>query len=193
MPETNTSAMPKKKKGGLWKKILIGLAALIVVLVIFIAMQPNEFSISRSATMNAPAATVFAQVNDLHKWQAWSPWAKLDPTAKSTFVGESGEGSSFKWDGNNQVGAGTMTITKSHPNDLVHINLEFIRPFAGTNQTEFTFKPEGAGTTVTWTMSGQNNFMAKAMHLCFNMDKMLGGDFEKGLASLKGVVEKKNG
>ena len=167
-------------------KIFIGIVVVVALLAIFIAMRPSEFSVTRSATMSATPAAVFAQVNDFHKWEAWSPWAKMDPNAKSTFEGPtSGEGAKFVWDGNKDVGAGNMTITESVPNDHIRIRLEFVRPFAGVNDTLFTFKPADDKTTVIWAMSGHNNFMSKAIGLVINCDKMIGDQFEKGLASME--------
>jgi len=167
-------------------KILIVVAVVIVLLVVFIATRPAEFRVSRSATMSADPTAVFAQVNDFHKWEGWSPWAKMDPNAKSMFDGDSaGEGAKFAWDGNKDVGAGNMTITESVPNEHIRIRLEFIRPFAGVNDTLFTFKPVGDKTHVTWTMSGKNNFMTKAMSLFMDCDKMVGPQFEQGLASME--------
>ena len=129
-------------------------------------------------------------MNDFHNWEAWSPWAKLDPAAKATFEGPStGTGAIFKWVGNKEVGEGSMTITESRPSDLIRIKLEFLRPFEATNSAEFTFKPEGNRTAVTWSMEGKNNFIAKAVCLFMNMDKMVGGQFEQGLAQMKAVVE----
>jgi hypothetical protein len=172
------------------KKILLGLAVIIVVLVVIIALQPSHYTVERSATMNAPSGAVFAQVNDFHRWNAWSPWAKLDPAMKQTFEGAPvGTGAVYTWAGNKDVGEGRMTITESHPNDLVKIKLEFIKPFTATNATDFTFKPQGNQTNVTWTMSGDKNFIAKAFGIFMNMDKMVGGDFEKGLAQMKLIVE----
>jgi uncharacterized protein YndB with AHSA1/START domain len=170
--------------------VLIALAAIVVVFVVVVAMQPSDFRIARSATISAPAADVFAQVNDFHKWDAWSPWAKIDPTMKQIYDGApSGTGAIYTWVGDKKVGEGTMTLTESRPNDVVSIKLEFRKPFKATNTAEFTFKPEGDQTVVTWSMSGRNNFMFKAFGLFMNMDKMLGGEFEKGLASMKSVVE----
>ncbi|MDB5321767.1 MAG: Polyketide cyclase/dehydrase [Phycisphaerales bacterium] len=174
----------------MFKKVFIVLAALILIFVVIVALQPSDFKIVRSAKVTAPAPAVFAQVNDFHNWEAWSPWAKLDPASKAIFEGPSaGTGAIFKWSGNDKVGQGQMTITESHPNDLVRINLEFIKPFAATNTTEFTFKPDGDQTVVTWSMSGRNGFMAKAICLFMNMDKTVGGDFDKGLSQMKSVVE----
>ena len=161
-----------------------------MVLVIVVALQPADFRIARSTAMAAPPAAVFAQVNDLRKFQDWSPWAKLDPAAKTDFQGPpAGQGASFSWAGNMEVGEGTMTITESRPGELVRFQLDFRKPMAGTNTAEFTFKPEGNKTAVTWSMSGHNNFMAKAVGLVMNCDKMVGGQFEKGLADLKTIVE----
>jgi hypothetical protein len=171
-------------------KILIAIALIIIALVIVVAMQPSEFRVVRTATMSAPAPAVFAQVNDFHNWDAWSPWAKLDPVMKKTYEGApAGTGAIYTWAGNNQVGEGRTTITESRPSDLIEMKLEFVKPFAATNTVEFTFKPEGDQTAVTWSMAGKNNFMGKAVGLFMNMDKMVGGDFEKGLASLKAVTE----
>ncbi len=168
---------------------LIALAVIVVVFLIVVA-QPSEFSVVRSGSISAPPEAVFAHINDLHKWEAWSPWAKRDPAAKNSFEGRSeGAGAIFRWAGNKEVGEGSMTITESRPSELIRIKLEFLKPFACTNSVEFAFKPEGNQTAVTWSMAGRNNFMAKAIGLFMNMDKMVGGDFESGLANLKSVTE----
>ena len=172
------------------KKILIALAVIVIVLVIVVAFQPAEFRVSRSTVIAAPAPSVFAQVNDFHKWDGWSPWAKLDPNMKTTHAGApAGTGAIYSWAGNSDVGEGRMTLTESRPSELVRIKLEFKKPFAATNTTEFVFKPDADKTMVTWAMFGTNNFMAKAFGLFMDMDKMIGGDFEKGLAQLKSVAE----
>ena len=170
--------------------VLIGLAAVIAVFVVIVAMQPSAFRITRSAAISAPAGDVFAQVNDFHNWEAWSPWENIDPNMKRTYTGPpAGTGATRAWTGNSQAGEGSSTITESRPNDLIRMKLEMIKPFAATNDVEFTFKPQGDQTVVSWTMSGQNNFMLKAFSLFMNMDKMLGGEFEKGLAQLKTLTE----
>jgi len=172
------------------KKILIAVVLIIVVFVIIVATRPANFRVTRSATVAAPPSAVFAQVNDFHKWDAWSPWAKLDPAMKQTHSGApAGTGAIYSWAGNKEVGEGSMTITESRTNELIRIKLEFLKPFAAVSDTEFTFKPEGNQTAVEWTMAGTNNFIAKAMCMFMNMDKMIGGDFEKGLAALKAVAE----
>jgi len=171
-------------------KILIAVAIIVVIFLIVVALQPSDFRVVRSATIAAPPAAVFEQVNDFHKWEAWSPWAKIDPNMKDRYEGAaSGPGASYAWIGNNEVGEGRMIITDSRPTDLIAIKLQFVKPFACTNDVEFTFKPQGNDTVVTWSMVGKNNFMAKAMHLIMNMDKMVGGQFEKGLATMKSIVE----
>lgn len=172
------------------KKILVVLAIALVALIVVIQRQPDEFVVTRSTTMAASPQAVFEQVNDLHKWQDWSPWAKLDPQASTHFEGPpTGVGSAFSWSGNNDVGEGTQTIVASKPGELVQFKLEFVRPFAGTNQVDFTFKPEGTGTHVTWTMSGKANFISKIMGLIMDCDKMCGDFFEQGFANLKAIVE----
>lgn len=178
------------------KKILLGLLIAIVVvvtsLVIAASTQPDDFRYSRSLTMNAPAAVVFEQVNNLKKSEQWSPWAKLDPNMKVTYEGpEAGTGAKYSWAGNAQVGEGRMTIVESKPNELVKTQLDFIKPFQGTNMAEFALKPEGSQTTVTWSMYGKNNFIGKCMGLFMNCEKMIGDEFDKGLASMKAIVESK--
>jgi len=174
----------------MWNIILIAAAAIVVLFVIVVATRPSDFRVTRAARIAAPAEVVFANVNDLHKWEVWSPWAKMDPAAKSSFSGpESGPGASMTWSGNNKVGEGRMTITDSHPHEVIQIKLEFLRPFKATNAAEFTFKPEGGQTQVTWSMSGKNNFMGKAFGLFVDCEKMVGRDFEKGLANLNSASQ----
>lgn len=172
------------------KKILIALAAIVLIFLVVVAMQPSDFRVERTATIAAPPADVFAQVNDFHKWEAWSPWAKLDPTAKVAFEGApAGQGAVMTWAGNDKVGEGKMTLVESRPNDLVKINVDFVKPFEGSIISEFTFKPEGDQTAVTWAMAGHHNFFEKALCLVMNGTKMIGDDMEKGLAQLKSVME----
>lgn len=173
-------------------KILIGLAALIVGFVAFVAMQPSKVRVVRTAQISAPPADVFQNVNDLRKWDQWSPWAKLDPNSKVSFEGpQAGEGAVFKWSGNDKVGAGQMRIVESRPAERINIKVDFTKPFEGSTASEFAFKGDGGGTAVTWTSTSHNNFIGKAMCLFVNIDKMLGGDMEKGLAQLKAAAERK--
>ena len=175
------------------KKMLIALyvfTTIIVVFVIVVATRPGQFSVSRSTTIAAPPAAVFPHVNELKKWEAWNPWGKIDPAMKLTYEGPpSGVGASYSWIGNNEVGEGRATITESRANELVQLKLEFFKPMAGVSTAEFTFKPQGNQTEVTWAMTGKNNFIAKAMCMFMNMDKMIGGQFEKGLQSMKAITE----
>jgi hypothetical protein len=172
------------------RKILIGVAALVVLLVIVILTRPATFHIERSLTMSAPPETAFAQVNDFRAWPAWSPWEKLDPQMKKTFEGPpAGAGAKYAWTGNDKVGEGRMTIEKSEKPSTVGIKLEFLKPFEATNDTTFTFAPTAGGSKVTWAMDGENTFMGKAASLFMDMDKMLGDDFEKGLAAMKTAAE----
>jgi hypothetical protein len=171
-------------------KILAIVVVIIIVLVVIVALQPADFRVARSTLVSAPPAAVFAQVNDFHKWNAWNPWGKVDPAMKQNYEGApAGPGAVYTWTGNKEVGEGRMTITDSRPTDLVQMKLEFYKPFAATNTAEFTFVPEGNQTRVTWSMFGEKNFMAKAVHLFMNMDKMIGGQFEKGLADMKTAAE----
>ncbi len=164
--------------------IAIGLAT-------YIAMQPDEMRVTRSLKMTAPPTAVFAQLNDFRKWETWSPWAKMDPNTKYTYEGpESGEGAMFSWVGDEKtVGSGKMTILESRSSEFLKMKLEFLTPMQATNTTEFTLKPDGDQTEVVWSMYGKSAFMFKAMGLVTNMDKMIGDDFEKGLASIKTLAE----
>ena len=176
------------------KKIGIGLAGLIVVLAIVVALQPAAFRIERSAQIQAPPSVVYGFVDDFHAWQAWSPWAKLDPNMKTTYGGPpKGQGAEYTWSGNDKVGSGRMQILRaSEPNEL-DVQLQFMAPMTATNTAEFRFKPEADGTQVSWAMTGENGFIGKAFSLVMNMDKMLGADFEKGLSALKQQAEAKAG
>ena len=172
------------------KKVLMVLLIVVVGFCGFVATRPATFHVERVTTIAVPSEAVFARINDLHQWDAWSPWEKLDPQMKKTYEGaDAGVGASYHWSGNDKVGEGRMTITESEPGSKVGIKLEFIKPWQATNTGTFTFTPEAAGTRVTWAMDGTNNFMAKAMTIFMNMDQMIGSDFEKGLASLKELSE----
>ena len=175
----------------MWTKILIGLVVVVAGVAAVVATRPSEFRVARATTIAAPPAVVFAQINDFHKWDAWNPWAQMDPGMKQTYEGApAGVGAAYTWAGNKQVGEGRMTIVESRPNQQVKVRLDFYKPFAGTSLATFTLMPQGTNQTlVTWSMEGQNNFMAKAMHMVINMDRMIGGQFEKGLAAMKSAAE----
>jgi hypothetical protein len=171
-------------------KTLSALAGMAVVAVVVVASRPAQFHVARTARIAAKPPAVFAQVNDFHQWDAWNPWAKLDPAMQQSYAGApAGVGAVYTWAGNAQVGEGRMTVTESRASELIRIKMEFLKPFANTSTAEFTFRPEGDHTVVTWSMEGRNNFMAKAIHLVMNMDRMIGGQFEKGLAQMKAVAE----
>jgi hypothetical protein len=141
----------------------------------------------------APAAEIYQRVNDLRQWEDWSPWAKLDPNAKVSFEGPpAGPGAMFHWSGNDKVGAGTMTITESKPNERVATRTDFMKPFEGTSDSEFIFSGRANQTNVIWTMTGRHDFIGKAMCLVMSMEKMLGPDFERGLMQLKMASERKS-
>ena len=175
------------------KKIFLGLtglvAALIVILLIAAATRPADFRVERSATLSASPAALFEQVNDHHKFAVWNPFMKLDPNVKNTYSGpDSGVGAVCSWDGNSDIGAGSATIVESKPGELVRMRMDWKRPMEGTATVDFTFKPEGDKTVVTWAMYGKNNFMGKVVSLFIDCDKMCGPQFEKGLADLGAVV-----
>lgn len=174
----------------MWKKIAIGLVGAIAALAVTIQLRPDQYEVSRSVLVAATPAAAHELVNDFHKWDGWSPWAKLDPAMKVTYSGPtSGVGAAYYWVGNSDVGEGKMKIRESKPGERVGIDLEFLQPFPSTSDTVFTFTPEGTGTRVKWNMSGKSAFMTKAMDLFIGMDSMIGKDFEKGLSQLKQLAE----
>lgn len=162
----------------------------VVVLVIVIATRPSEFRIARQIRIAAPPETIFGLVDDFHQWSHWSPYERLDPNLVKTYSGAPrGAGAVYAWSGNAKAGAGTMTITASHPNDAIGIAVAFTKPFPSRSDAEFTFVPAAGGTTVTWAMTGRNSFAFKAFGLFVNVDKLVGGDFERGLETLRRVAE----
>lgn len=193
VPESQaTEQLPERKSSSIFSKVSLGLVVVVLLLAGLTAMQPSEFHVERSATMTASASVIFEKVNDFHNWEAWPPWLELDPTAKNSFDGlGAGEGDIFRWDGNDDVGSGSMTIIERKPNKLVRIRLDFTRPFEDTSTTEFNLEPTGEQTTVTWSMYGKKNFISKAFCLIMDMDQMIGEKYEEGLANLQRIVEAK--
>ncbi|MBS0211529.1 MAG: SRPBCC family protein [Planctomycetes bacterium] len=172
------------------KIILLVIVILVAAFIGVAAMQPATMSVERSTMVAAPPAVVFNEVNDFHQWEAWSPWAKLDPAAKNSFDGpSSGVGAGFGWSGDSNVGEGHMAITESKPGEMVRIKLDFKRPMEGTNDVVFKFEPADNQTKVTWSMKGEKNLVGKAMGLVIDCDKMIGGMFDQGLASMKSIAE----
>ncbi len=164
----------------------------LAALAAWIIMQPKRFVVTRSAVMDAPPREVFRHIDELRNWQAWSPWAKLDPAVINTYEGPAaGAGAVFTWSGDKKVGVGRMTIIDSRPFESVDIKLEMSKPFAASNDVSFRLSPQESGRTkVTWTMSGPSTLVSKAMGLFVNLDKMLGARFETGLANLDALVAK---
>lgn len=175
--------------------IAVALALIIAFVLILAARKPDIFRIERAATVNAPADRIFALICDFHQWLNWSPWEGRDPALKRTYSGaERGKGAVYAWDGNKNVGSGRMEILEaSPPSDLpskVVIKLDFVKPFEAHNTAEFTMLPQGGATDVTWVMHGPAPFTSKVMQVFMNMDRMIGKDFEAGLANLKTITEK---
>ena len=175
----------------MFKKIVIAVVVVIAGLLAFAAMQPDSFRVERTAILKAPPDKVYALINDFHRWGEWSPWEKLDPTMKRTFSGPvAGPGAVYEWSGSDKVGAGRMEITQTTPASRVAIKLDFIKPFEGHNLTEFVLEPQGDSTQVRWTMAGPAPFISKLMGVFVSMDKMIGKDFEAGLANMQAASEK---
>ena len=175
----------------MFKKILLGLAVVVVAVLGLALTQPDSFSVQRSASIQAPAEKIYPMVADFHRWGEWSPWEHLDPAMKRVHSGAaSGPGAVYAWNGNDDVGAGRMEVLSARPPAQVAIKLDFIRPFESHNATEFSFVPQGNGTLVTWRMTGPMPFVSKLMQVFVSMDKLIGKDFEAGLAKMKAVAEK---
>lgn len=173
------------------KKLVIAVVVILAVIAGLAAMQPDTFTVTRSITIKAPPEKIIPLVNDFRNWQSWSPWENLDPNMQRTFSGAaSGTGAVYAWQGNSDVGKGRMEITGQELPFKVTIKLDFIEPIASTNITDFALVPKGELTTVNWTMNGPMMYITKIMSVFTSMDKMIGKDFEKGLAQLKAVAEK---
>ncbi len=171
--------------------IAVVLAIAIAVVLILAAAKPDTFSVQRGATMNAPPEKVFSLINDFHQWGKWSPWENRDPAMTRSFSGtESGQGAVYAWEGNKNVGSGRMEILDAAAPSKIIIKLDFLKPFEAHNTAEFTMLPQGDATSVNWVMHGPAPFLSKMMQVFMNMDKMIGKDFETGLANLKGLAER---
>jgi len=170
--------------------ILLGLAALLAILLIVASRKPDTVHYERSIVINASPERIIPHIEDFHKWSAWSPWEKLDPQMKREYSGAvSGPGAKYFWSGNGKAGEGSMEIIEATDRG-VHIDLRFVKPFKNVCDTWIRFEPQGSGTRATWMMTGPNLFMGKLMGIFINMDKMVGKDFETGLAGMKAEVEK---
>jgi uncharacterized protein YndB with AHSA1/START domain len=174
--------------------MLKAVVAIIVVAFVgvlgYAAISPERFRIERSATIAAPPEKVFPLINDFKRWKAWSPWEKLDPALKRSYSGPAeGVGAAYSWQGVNEVGTGRMQIVQSNPPSRIEIKLDFEKPFEAHNIAEFTLKPEGGATQVTWVMHGPLPYTHRLMQVFFDMDDMVGGKFDQGLANLKTAAE----
>ena len=173
----------------LWFILKLILAAILLILV-YAWFKPKTFRFERSTVINVAPEKVYKHVADFHNWQAWSPWEGLDPQLKRTYAGPSeGVRAAYSWEGNNKVGAGRMELTSADPKTGLSLNLDFFRPFKASNITDIAFTPERGGTRVNWAMHGPHPFVMRLMSIFVSMDKMVGKDFEKGLAQLKAVSE----
>jgi hypothetical protein len=173
------------------KKIFAAIVVVIVGILVYAATLPDTFRVQRTTNVKAPPEIIFSKINDFHKWTEWSPWEKLDPDMKRNYLGlAAGQGARYAWEGNDKVGAGSMEITLAESPHRIGIKLDFIRPFEGHNTAEFLLAGKGDYTEVTWSMSGPSPYPTKVMAVFFSMDRMVGKDFETGLANLKAVVEK---
>ena len=175
----------------MFKTTALIVLALIAAVLAYAATRPDSFEVRRSTAIQAPPQKVFALIDDFHQWGAWSPWEKMDPAMKRTHSGAAhGKGAGYAWEGNSKVGQGRMEITESSPPSRVAIQLDFIKPFEAHNVAEFTLAPQGDATQVSWAMRGPSPYIAKLMGIFVDMDKMIGKDFEAGLANLKAAAEK---
>jgi len=174
----------------MWLTVLIVIAVIVAAVLIAAALRPGDFAVQRRVAIRAAPAKIYPMLADFRQWPAWSPWEKLDPAMKRTLSGApEGTGAVYAWEGSSKVGAGRMEIKEAAAPSTIVIQLDFLRPFEAHNITEFTLLPRGDATDVTWLMRGPAPFMSKLMSVFVSMDKMIGKDFEKGLANLKAAVE----
>jgi len=174
----------------MWTTVAIVIVVVVGGLLLLAAMRPKEFRVERRTSVRAPAAAVHALLADFHRWAAWSPWEHIDPTMQRTFSGApSGKGAVYAWRGDGKAGVGRMEILDAPVPQRVAIQLDFIKPFASRNTTEFTLVPQGDATEVRWVMHGPSPFMMRLMGVFASMDRMVGKDFEAGLANLKAAAE----
>lgn len=170
--------------------VLLGLVVLVGAFVAYVASRPSAFRIERSQRIRGGADAIFARIDNLREFNTWNPFAAADPAAQIVYSGPSrGVGASYEWDSTGRSGKGRMTIVESQAPRKVIMRLEFLRPFVATNTAEFSLASEGSVTDVTWAMTGTYGFVHKLFGIVFNSDKMVGGEFAKGLASLKNLVE----
>jgi uncharacterized protein YndB with AHSA1/START domain len=175
---------------------VLGFVLAILLLVVGVvlanaAAKPDTFRVERSTMIAAPPEKIYPLIADFDHWGAWSPYEKKDPAMKRARSGAaSGPGSVYAWDGDRNVGKGRIAIASATPPSRVSLTLDFERPFEAHNIVDFTLEPKGEATSVTWAMRGRVPFVAKIVHVIFDVDRMVGSDFEAGLASLKAIAER---
>ena len=175
------------------KALIIVIAVVIAALLVFAATRPDSFRVERSTTIKAPPERIFAMIDSLKAWTPWSPWERLDPAMRRRYTGpDSGKGAVYEWEGDSKVGKGRMEIIESSTARIL-IKLDFLKPFEAHNSSEFVLTPEGDATRVAWALYGPSPFLSKLMGVFFSMDRMVGRDFETGLANLKTLAEKPPG
>lgn len=177
------------------KTVLLSLFGIVVlgvaVVLVLAARKPDTFQVTRTATIKAPPERIYALITDFKAWGAWSPWEKKDPAMKRTYGGpETGVGATYAWDGDKNVGEGSMRITEAQAPSKLALKLDFLKPFEAHNDVVFSLTPQGPATVVTWTMTGPTPFIGKIMHVFMDMDRMVGGDFEAGLTAMKAAAER---
>jgi uncharacterized protein YndB with AHSA1/START domain len=175
----------------MFRYIAVALVVIVAGILAAAATRPDNFRIERAIRISAPAEKIFHYVNDFHQWGVWSPWEKLDPAMKRSYAGPlAGNGAVYEWQGNGKVGQGRMQIIDATEPQHVIIQLDFLKPIEAHNRATFNFQPAGNDTRVLWTMEGPSPYISRLMGLFFNMDRLIGDDFEKGLANLKAAGEK---
>jgi len=175
----------------MFKKIALVALVLVVAVLAYAATRPDTLHVQRSGSVKAPPEAIFPLISDFHRWSSWSPYEKRDPAMKRTYGGAAqGKGAVYEWQGNSEVGQGRMEITDASDPSRITIKLDFIKPFEGHNVAEFALVPQDGATNVTWSMDGPSPYIGKLIGVFVNMDRMIGNDFEAGLANLKAIAEK---
>lgn len=172
------------------KKISLAVLVLLAALLLFAATRPGSFAVQRTASIRAPADKIYPLIQDMHEFNTWNPFNQKDPNAKGSYSGPAaGPGARYAFEGNQEIGKGSLEITVAQAPDRVAMRLQMLEPFAAENDVEFRLRPQGDSTEVTWTMRGASPYLAKLAGLFFDMDQMIGRDFETGLQSLKSKAE----
>ena len=178
----------------MFRRVMAIVPIVVLGVVALVETRPDRLHVERSARIDAAPDTVFAEIDDLRRQTAWLPWERMDPHMQRAYDGPpAGVGATYHWSGNGQVGEGSARIVESTPGSAVGIALEYVRPFKGSSTATFRLAPDGTGTIVTWALDAKQSFLAKAMALCMGMEEMLGAEFERGLATLKGIAESNGG